>query len=479
MKVDSRLTSFELGLRAEWRLCSSNHGNSPLYLSVISSDAFRGTTLTEEAEPLDIWAAIKPGHVREKIALFASDGRWPIGHSTPPPGAPWDREGGVSGLWRLRKSKGTWEEKGGAKRQRHSGKQQNVLMDLRPPKPSWSPGSAAGPDLLAEGEEPTVSVVDMVACLEKRFQQQQKPPAASSPLPAPPTEPDSIRVSAMVTRLESDCLRTQVEASSLKRAAGRVLLATAARSSSPCQPSSTPLSAPPAPREAGEESTDTCLKATPPAVCSGEPVASQKARAPPSQSEEAEPPPGLLFRTPAPPQVCSIPDWSHAPSPEGGGSEPGSRASACAFLEVRWRLRRRLEPPPFLTLLPHHLLLHIFALLPTRSLAALQCACRYSRLIIDTYDVRPADSLWVRDPGYSDDPCKQCKKRRSRGDVSLCRWHHKPFCRALPDGPGYWMCCRSVHKDAPGCNAGLHDNRWVPAFHSRNLPIYRWSPQEE
>lgn len=474
---------------AEWRVSSGNHGNSPLSLGVISSDAFRldsatdGSSrhegsVTEEAEPLDIWAAIKPGHVREKIAIFGSDGRWPNGDRTSSPGVTWDKDGGVAGLCRVRKSKGHWEEKGGAKRQRHVGQEQNVWWDLRTLQPYWthvdrSPRPAGRAEMVGEGEELKVSVVEMVACLERRFHQQQRDPKpvpapqkpASFLLGAPPTEPDGVRVSAMVTRLESDRLRTQVEAPGLKRTVGRVLLAAADISSSPCQPWST--SAPPAPQKASEESTSTCLMATPPA---GELAASQKAQDPPSQSEEAEPPPGLLFQ--APPQMRPVPEVSHSPSPEGGG-----RARMCAFLEARRRLQQLLEPQPFLTLLPHHLLLRVLAMLPTRSLAALKCASRYFRLVMDTYGVRPADALWVSDPCYSDDPCKQCKKRCVRGDVSLCRWHSKPFCQALPYGPGYWMCCRSVHKDTPGCKVGLHDNRWVPAFHSRS--VYRWSKQEE
>lgn len=472
---------------AEWRVSSSNYGNSHLPLGVISStnggSSRHEMTITEEAEPLDIWAAIKPGHVREKIAIFGSDGRWRNGNRTPSPGVTWDKDGGVSGLCRVRKSKGNWEEKGGAKRQRHLGNEQKVLWDLRTHEADWRHvdwrSAGGGAEMAGEGEELRLSVVEMVACLEKRFHQQQRDPKAvpapqkapaSFPLfSAPHAEPDSTRVSAMVTRLEWDGLRTQMEASSLTRTAGRVLLATAHISSSPCQPS-----APSAPPKGSQESVAPCLMATPPAVCSGELAASQKAQDPPSQSEEAEPPPGLLFWTPAPPQLCS-----HSPSPEGGGSGQVSRARLCSFLEVRRRLQQLLEPRPFLTLLPHHLLVAVFSLLPTRSLAALKCTCRYFRLIIDTYDVRPADALWVSEPCYSDDPCKRCRKRCGRGDVSLCRWHHKPFCQALPYGPGYWMCCRSVHKDTPGCNVGLHDNRWVPAFHSRNVAICRWSHQEE
>lgn len=171
-------------------------------------------------------------------------------------------------------------------------------------------------------------------------------------------------------------------------------------------------------------------------------------------------------------------------SVEGAGrySEGVGRAASEDFLLMRRRVQSLLEPrtqESYLSLLPHHLLLQILLLLPTRALAALKCSCQYLRLIIDTYDPRPLDALWVCDPRYRDDPCKQCKRRHRRGDVSLCRWHHKPFCQAMPYGPGYWMCCHGDRRDAPGCNVGLHDNRWVPAFHSINAPLYRQRLRDE
>lgn len=477
----------------QWRICSGNHGNpSGSHSSVAShhsgSTSGGSVTAAEDAEPLDIWAVIKPGHVREKIAMFGADGRWSSGSGAVSPGVPWDKDEGLSGSFHVRKSKGNWEEKSRAKRQRHSGNQ-NVLWDTTFWRHlDWSPGSADGgrTETAGEREELKVSVVEMVACLEKRFCQQQqqrrlrrdakpvlplqKSSASLTLSRAPPTEPDGVGVSDMVARLESDGLRTQMEANGLKRTVGRVLLATAVISSSPCQPTSTMLLSLPPPAS---------LMATPPSPDTDTPptVSSSETPDPPSPPEEAEPPPGLLFRSPPPPETSTSAGPARSPVPGGGASKQASRA-ACAFLEVRQRLQQLLEPQPFLRLLPHHLLVQIFALLPTRSLAALKCSCRYFRLIIDTYGVRPADSLWVSDPCYSDDPCKQCKKRYGRGDVSLCRWHHKPFCQALPYGPGYWMCCRGVHKDTPGCNVGLHDNRWVPAFHSMNVPICRWGKQE-
>lgn len=152
---------------------------------------------------------------------------------------------------------------------------------------------------------------------------------------------------------------------------------------------------------------------------------------------------------------------------------PLRRLVSHEFLETRFKIQLLLEPQQYMAFLPHHIIVKIFCLLPTESLAALKCTCHYFKFIIESYGVRPADSRWVIDPRYKDDPCKQCKKRYDRGDVSLCRWHHKPYCQSLPYGPGYWMCCRRSHKDSLGCNVGLHDNRWVPAFHSINVPIYK------
>ncbi|KAG1973209.1 F-box only protein 34 [Pimephales promelas] len=158
---------------------------------------------------------------------------------------------------------------------------------------------------------------------------------------------------------------------------------------------------------------------------------------------------------------------------------PLRRLVSHEFLEARFKIQLLLEPQQYMAFLPHHIIVKIFCLLPTESLAALKCTCHYFKFIIESYGVRPADSRWVSDPRYKDDPCKQCKKRYDRGDVSLCRWHHKPYCQALPYGPGYWMCCRKSHKDSPGCNVGVHDNRWVPAFHSINMPIYKKNSDTE
>ncbi|XP_073339015.1 F-box only protein 34 [Pagrus major] len=624
------------------RTCSSNHGNinsSRLPFSVISTNMLRCSnatnnnnnigssvasfrvkasssaalqllpppaghendtlrlyqTATEDTDaPLDIWTVIKPGHVREKIAIFASDGGRTEGAvdsertSTSGSGSR-DRtpvmctnHGAMSGLLRAVKAKGSWGENSSAKRRRRSGNNQNLQQDQRtrvldtqqhaqktfPQQPDLNQlsgdGRGGGEAVTSPAEEEQkVSVVEMVAFLEQRVSEQQpdsKPLLAlqrsSTTITlsrAPPPEvregseirgeePESVKVSDMVAKLESECLRRKTEgdlsrSNSLRRSVGRVLLATADQGSAPCQPSSpssttSSSSSLPGAQNASREPTscsETPVSAltTPPsreaavqaqqaegggALETQNTVGKSQTQAPPSQSQEAEPLPGLLFLSlpPAPSETLpphhrmtfDLEPASPQPQPPRARSDSvsqsekkrrrrradrgqeeelaivpvGRRASVSQdFLEMRQRLQQLLEPQPYLAVLPHHLLVKIFLLLPTQSLAALKCSCHYFKFIIDTYGVRPADSLWVSDPRYRDDPCKQCKKRYGRGDVSLCRWHHKPYCQALPYGPGYWMCCHGAHRDAPGCNVGLHDNRWVPAFHSINVPIYRRS----
>ncbi|XP_008123289.1 F-box only protein 46 [Anolis carolinensis] len=155
---------------------------------------------------------------------------------------------------------------------------------------------------------------------------------------------------------------------------------------------------------------------------------------------------------------------------DGSGLESsGSDTSLCRlyrhvshdFLEIRFKIQRLLEPRQYMLLLPDHIMVKIFSYLPTQSLAALKCSCHYFKYIIETFGVQATDSKWNRDPLYRDDPCKQCKKHYEKGDVSLCRWHPKPYHHDLPYGRSYWMCCRRTDKDTPGCRVGLHDNNWV------------------
>nr|XP_033812607.1 F-box only protein 46 [Geotrypetes seraphini]XP_033812608.1 F-box only protein 46 [Geotrypetes seraphini] len=200
-----------------------------------------------------------------------------------------------------------------------------------------------------------------------------------------------------------------------------------------------------------------------------------------------DPPPGQLFflhaqlpsRTPEEAEKAFLDttnnnhgdgvDPSDVASTSCGLDPDASDASLCRlyrhvshdFLEIRFKIQRLLEPRQYMLLLPDHIMVKIFSYLPTQSLVALKCSCHYFKSIIEAYDVQAIDSKWSRDPLYRDDPCKQCKKRYRKGDVSLCRWHPKPYHHDLPYGRSYWMCCRTTDKDTPGCRVGLHDNIWV------------------
>ncbi|NWS79015.1 FBX46 protein, partial [Crotophaga sulcirostris] len=183
---------------------------------------------------------------------------------------------------------------------------------------------------------------------------------------------------------------------------------------------------------------------------------------------EEPPPPGQLFLLPGPEEPAAA---AAAAEDTEGGEEPPAVAdpSLCRlyrhvshdFLEIRFKIQRLLEPRQYMLLLPEHVMVKIFSYLPTHALAALKCSCHYFKSIIETFGVEATDSRWNRDPLYRDDPCKQCKKHYEKGDVSLCRWHPKPYHHDLPYGRSYWMCCRRPDKEAPGCRVGLHDNNWV------------------
>ncbi|XP_057270686.1 F-box only protein 46 [Pezoporus wallicus] len=175
------------------------------------------------------------------------------------------------------------------------------------------------------------------------------------------------------------------------------------------------------------------------------------------------PPPGQLFLFP----IADEPAAAAAPDPEAvsAAADPSLcrlyRHVSHDFLEIRFKIQRLLEPRQYMLLLPEHVMVKIFSYLPTQALAALKCSCHYFKSLIETFGVRATDSRWTRDPLYRDDPCKQCRKRYEKGDVSLCRWHPKPYHHDLPYGRSYWMCCRRPDKEAPGCRVGLHDNHWV------------------
>uniref|UniRef100_A0A8C6T6K9 Uncharacterized protein n=1 Tax=Neogobius melanostomus TaxID=47308 RepID=A0A8C6T6K9_9GOBI len=355
------------------------------------------------------------------------------------------------------------------------------------------------------------------------------PPSTLSPAPAAPPdprpieEPESLSVSDMVAKLEkleTRCLRRRGHGE--RRVVGRVLLA-----------EQQPIKAPPPPRSSQwkpggarspsimfvslaqlsnasqtRDSTETPavslhVAKSSPDVASAARVGVEAGDAsklsltpqnstlsspkPEKPSPHEEPLPGLLFLTP-PPKPCVQSEQRTPVSPAPRRETADSFVVLSLDLPVQSPMRRRRPPSPSPApssppgqsekrrrqLREDNPAAVTDGLLWPRS----KCSCRYLRLIIDTYDPRPLwDALWVCDPRYRDDPCKQCKRRHRRGDVSLCRWHHKPFCQAMPYGPGYWMCCHGDRRDAPGCNVGLHDNRWVPAFHSIDAPLQR--AQEE
>ncbi|XP_077421085.1 F-box only protein 34 isoform X2 [Vanacampus margaritifer] len=386
-------------------------------------------TKDDPAVLLDMCAVIKPGHVREKIALFAPKAASRPGGSLWVNRAPSTRTGKV---------KGSRRGNGNAKRRRKSAGTKNLRRD-----PENGLPAAASTQRLMEGAEWKVSVGAMVAFLEERH---SKVCHAIGRMPPLPEDPEGVCVSDVVAKLE--CRQRGDEGGGSarpKRWVGRVLLAASPAPSARCPPPS------PSPDIRDGNPMGRCWWSPP----SGD-AATPETSPPP---EETEPRPGLLFLStpsPPPPQIR----WDKL-------------AAADNFAEMRWRLRELLEPPAALAALPQEVLVAIFVLLPTRSLAAIKCTCRYFKLVIEDYGIRPADSLWVSDPRYRDDPCKKCKRRYGRGDASPCRWHHKPYCQALPYGPGFWMCCHRARRDAPGCNVGLHDNRWVPAFRGVGVPVSR------
>ncbi|XP_038612640.1 LOW QUALITY PROTEIN: F-box only protein 34 [Tachyglossus aculeatus] len=385
--------------------------------------------------PLDIWAVVKPGNTREKIAFFAA------------------HQGGGGRPGPL-KSKSSWDLDGRAakRRKKPPGPQRAKAQPERRRAPAPEP---PGPP---PGRPP--SVAQMVAFLERRAgallaagpPRPGGPDAAGEEAPPPQPPPgEAVRVSAMVARLESEGLGRRepgppARDEGSRRQVGRVLLAEGG---------------PARPRAAG---------GGPPGPGAGDGAAARRDR------RREDPVPGLLFflRPGGPPPG---PAAAAAAAERGrpAGREPPcpKRPVSHDFLEARFKIQQLLEPQQYLTFLPHHIMVKIFGLLPTRSLVALKVTCAYFKFLIEHYSVRPADSRWVRDPRYREDPCKQCKKTYVHGDVSLCRWHPKPYCQALPYGPGYWMCCHRAQKGVPGCQLGLHDNRWVPACHSLSRPAQR------
>nr|XP_023654522.1 F-box only protein 34 [Paramormyrops kingsleyae]XP_023654523.1 F-box only protein 34 [Paramormyrops kingsleyae]XP_023654524.1 F-box only protein 34 [Paramormyrops kingsleyae]XP_023654525.1 F-box only protein 34 [Paramormyrops kingsleyae]XP_023654527.1 F-box only protein 34 [Paramormyrops kingsleyae]XP_023654528.1 F-box only protein 34 [Paramormyrops kingsleyae]XP_023654529.1 F-box only protein 34 [Paramormyrops kingsleyae] len=536
--------------------------SSLLLLSPVSGNELSSSPGQDSEGPLDIWAVIKPGNTKEKIAVYAAQ---QYSHGT---GEPTSIGGGAPSFRTVMKVKGCWEVEGSIAKRRKwcqdRDKQQTLARRNSMTKlQSLDNGRVEHKEPVCregDGEEgtKTLSVVEIVAYFDQQVGR-AKPcslrasgndPLSGVGLPPPLDQPggqnapenraevgEGIRVQEMVAKLESECLKEQCEreagglkrSGSLRRNVGRVLLAeTEARPEPTAQPNRDRGPEGPG-KEPGSASTEPPSTAHRMGSTAADPLHAGGALVPglgdgrvsrveceSCLGQRQEPLPGRLFFVTPPPstleQLALAPAGEEAsprdmlpsqafpcdlvtPPSEGKGHGradaevefesdgdsigpershfPLRRMVSHKFLEMRFKIQLLLEPQQYMAILPHHIIVKIFGLLPTETLAALKCTCHYFKFIIESYSVRPADSRWVCDPRYKDDPCKQCKKRYGRGDVSLCRWHHKPYCQALPYGPGYWMCCHGTRKDTPGCNVGLHDNHWVPAFHSMNVPMYK------
>ena len=116
------------------------------------------------------------------------------------------------------------------------------------------------------------------------------------------------------------------------------------------------------------------------------------------------------------------------------------------FLSQRYKLRTQIPGESvyarrdFFKQLPDHILgnhlrikvmnssvfaVNIFSRLPRDSLAALKLACRDFVWLIETFDIIAEDSGWRKGIQFFEDRCKVCKRKRNRGDSSLCRSHPK------------------------------------------------------
>lgn len=582
--------------------CSWNHSSkAPSFVTTSTSSLVLFSPLTdlenesshiqgEDMGSFDVWAVIKPGNTKEKIALFTAQRSSHVAT-----GRSESDGGGITSDLRTgsMKSKacwdGDWTVSKRRRRIRNSDKSKcvkptapklefcKVTLDPNPEIPA-AMGEIIKTD---EEDEKMPSVVEMVAYLEQRASDHRVDlkrsslrsfgtgslPRGVSPLqpaelPGGHDDEEAVRVLDMVAKLESHCLSRQsikgvLSRNNSLRRVGRVLLAGSEPHSVPLPPELPCLSKvkqlkSESEKQAGDDEPEALSQASKP-VQSGQPecfvnsgkhqeanLAEQDTHlvhtlegswlttSQTCEDECSEPPPGMLFFTQPSPQVLqketsfsklnftsettaaclnnqknehtvSLPldqALGHSSAKEYSsqvnmdkktsdkdsvvirGPVPLRHLVSHEFLETRFKIQLLLEPQQYMAFLPHHIVVKVFSLLPTESLAALKCTCQYFKFIIESYGVRPVDSRWVSDPRYKDDPCKQCKKRYRRGDVSLCRWHHKPYCQSMPYGPGYWMCCRGAHKDSPGCNVGLHDNRWVPVFHSISMPIYKMKQGE-
>nr|XP_009937837.1 PREDICTED: F-box only protein 34 [Opisthocomus hoazin] len=485
----------------------------------------------EEGEgPLDVWAVVKPGNTKEKIAFFAAQ----QGSGDP-------RLGSM-------KVKSTWDIDGRtAKRRKKSADLKKAKIQLEsmrevnarcsPPEPFACGIEHCSVHYVTdngEGAFPgrSLSVIEMVAFLEQRASAllvdctKTCTPASATRLSAQPkgalssSDPFSsagpcevpaergeqqqgepVRVLDMVAKLESECLRRPAPAglppASLQSRSATVDCTLKEAVTFPKQslhparkePLCISISVTKTEKGCRKEKLSNggsgedllpgrlfFLQADQPAAHKQQPLREsthEKPEVAQNEDEDALASDRSRLGDGVPTEPSALP----VPPTEGAlqvlDASCLKRQVSHDFLETRFKIQQLLEPQQYMAFLPHHIIVKIFELLPTWSLVALKCTCYYFKFIIEYYNIRPADSRWVRDPRYREDPCKQCKKKYVKGDVSLCRWHPKPYCQALPYGPGYWMCCHRSQKGIPGCKLGLHDNHWVPACHSFNRAIHK------
>jgi len=152
-----------------------------------------------------------------------------------------------------------------------------------------------------------------------------------------------------------------------------------------------------------------------------------------------------------------VPEWSLL-SRLGPSSE--------YFLSQRYKLRTQIPGESvyarrdFFKQLPDHILVNIFSRLPRDSLAALKLACRDFVWLIEAFDIIAEDSGWRKGIQFFEDRCKVCKRKRNRGDSSLCRSHPKQFYGdPCSMSQCFYMCCHAPNRTAPGCLVlKKHDN---------------------
>ncbi|NXA35616.1 FBX34 protein, partial [Eudromia elegans] len=399
----------------------------------------------EEGEgPLDVWAVVKPGNTKEKIAFFAAQqcsGGIRLGSMKIK--SPWDIDGRAA----KRRKKAAAPGRGAGAAEPPCVEKCGPLSGAvawdgpatRQPFPAGAPGGNGTSELRAEA--PRVAAAAGAAALV-----QSDAGVCGEPGPLPkqhPARKEALCISISVTKTERGCRKDKLWN---------------------CGPGEEPL-----PGRLFFLQGDQPAAEEPQLPREGAPDAPGAA----APSEAAPEPQSPRGGPGTPTEPCALPAAPTEGALQVLDASCLKRQVSHDFLETRFKIQQLLEPQQYMAFLPHHIIVKIFGLLPTRSLVALKCTCCYFKFLIEYYNIRPADSRWVRDPRYREDPCKQCKKKYVKGDVSLCRWHPKPYCQALPYGPGYWMCCHRSQKGIPGCKLGLHDNHWVPACHSFNRALHK------